>query len=183
MTISARFSLGNALRSGRPASLARTVAAPVRNNVTATIMETITVAVKGKGSNPKTALYVGGLEENVTHDILKAAFIPFGEIKECNIPLDNETGKHRGFGFIEYEEKDDAADAIDNMHNAELYGRVLRVNFAQPMKIKGGDKGFSHQPVWADADKYMEERLAEQELEAFEKEQQKRQESASTEAL
>jgi hypothetical protein len=43
---------------------------------------------------------------------------------------------------------------------------VLRVNYAQPMKIKGGDKGFSHLPVWADADQYMEERLAEAELEA-----------------
>ena len=41
----------------------------------------------------------------------------------------------------------DAADAIDNMHNSELYGRVLRTNYAQPMKIKGGDKGFSHQAV------------------------------------
>lgn len=35
---------------------------------------------------------------------------------------------------------------------AELYGRVLRVNYAQPMKIKGGDKGWASQPVWADAD-------------------------------
>jgi hypothetical protein len=35
---------------------------------------------------------------------------------------------------------------------AELYGRVLRVNYAQPMKIKGGDKGWAAQPVWADAD-------------------------------
>lgn len=43
----------------------------------------------------------------------------------------------------------DAADAIDNMHNSELYGRVLRTNYAQPMKIKGGDKGFSHQAVRA----------------------------------
>ena len=42
--------------------------------------------------------------------------------------------------------------------------RVLKVNFAQPMKIKGGDKGWSHQAVWADADKYMEEMEAEQEL-------------------
>ena len=56
-------------------------------------------------------------------------------------------GKHRGFGFVEYEDKADATDAIDNMHNAELYGRVLRCNYAQPMKIKGGDKGWSHQPV------------------------------------
>lgn len=86
-------------------------------------METNKVAATGKGSNPKTALYVGGLEESITDDILKAAFIPFGEIKECNIPLDNATGQHRGFGFVEYEERDDAADAIDNMNNADLYGR------------------------------------------------------------
>ena len=79
----------------------------------------------------------------------------------------------RRFGFVEYEEKDDAATAIDNMHNAELFGRVLKVNFAQPMKIKGGDKGWSHQAVWADADKYMEEMEAEQELEAHDKSQKK----------
>ena len=84
---------------------------------------TTTVTVSGKGSNPKTILYVGGLEETVSDDLLKAAFIPFGEIIECNIPLDNATGKHRGFGFVEYEEKEDAADAIDNMHNSDLYGR------------------------------------------------------------
>ena len=86
-------------------------------------MQTTTVTVSGKGSNPKTVLYVGGLEEEVTEDVLKAAFIPFGPLKECNVPLDNETGKHRGFGFVQYEEREDAADAVDNMHNAELYGR------------------------------------------------------------
>ncbi len=117
---------------------------------------TTTVAVGGKGSNPKTALYVGGLEETVNEATLHAAFLPFGEIKEVNIPLDHATGKHRGFGFVEYEEKEDAAAAIDNMHNAELFGRVLKVNYAQPMKIKGGDKGWSHLPVWADTDKYIE---------------------------
>ena len=86
-------------------------------------MQSTTVTVSGKGSNPKTMLYVGGLEEEVTEDLLKSAFIPFGPIKECNIPLDNETGKNRGFGFVQYEEKEDAADAIDNMHNGELMGR------------------------------------------------------------
>ena len=68
----------------------------------------------------------------------------------------------------------DAADAIDNMHNAELYGRVLRCNYAQPMKIKGGDKGFSHQPVWADADDWYERAEAEHELEKLTEEQQKK---------
>lgn len=52
--------------------------------------------------------------------------------------------------------------------------RVLRVNYAQPVNIKGGDKGWSHQAVWADADKYLEERLAEQELEDFERQKQKK---------
>lgn len=86
-------------------------------------METTVVAVQGKGSNPKTVLYVGGLEESVTELGLKSAFIPFGPVKEVNIPLDHETGKHRGFGFVEFEDREDAADAIDNMHNGELFGR------------------------------------------------------------
>ena len=82
--------------------------------------------VSGKGSNPKTVLYVGGLEEGVTELSLRSAFVSFGPIKECNIPLDNETGKHRGFGFVEFEDRDDAADAIDNMHNGELFGRCAQ---------------------------------------------------------
>ena len=63
---------------------------------------------------------------------------------------------------------------MDNMNNAELYGRVLRVNLAQPMKIKGGEKGFSHQPVWADADSWLERQQQEEEasrLRVEEKEQ------------
>jgi peptidyl-prolyl isomerase E (cyclophilin E) len=60
-----------------------------------------------------------------------------------------------------------AAEVDRGQHSAQLMAcRVLRVNYAQPMKIKGGDKGFSHLPVWADADQYLEERLAEAELEA-----------------
>ena len=137
-------------------------------------MTSTTVAVGGKGTNPKTTLYIGGLEENVNESILHSAFIPFGEIKDVNIPLDHTTGVHRGFGFVQYEDKEDAADAIDNMHNSELYGKVLRVNYAQPIRIKGGDKGWSHQPVWADADRYIEEQLAEQGLEELEKQQREK---------
>eukprot|EP00959_Pyramimonas_sp_CCMP1952_P374472 7842387-Pyramimonas_sp.AAC.1 len=114
-------------------------------------------------NNPKTTVYVGGLEDSVNEAILHAAFIPFGDIKDVNIPLDQTIGKNRGFGFVTYLEKADAAAAMDNMHNSELFGRVLRVNFAQPMKIKGGEQGWSHQPVWADADSYMESQMVDQE--------------------
>ncbi|GBG78925.1 hypothetical protein CBR_g28640 [Chara braunii] len=97
-------------------------------------------------TNPKTTVYVGGLEENVNEAILHSAFIPFGDVKDVNIPLDQSTQKHRGFGFVEFQDKEDAAAAINNMHNAELYGRVLTVNYAQPMKIKGGEQGWASQP-------------------------------------
>jgi len=64
------------------------------------------VAVGGKGANPKTTLYVGGLEESVNEAILHSAFIPFGDIKDVNIPMDHATGKHRGFGFVEFDSKE-----------------------------------------------------------------------------
>jgi peptidyl-prolyl isomerase E (cyclophilin E) len=50
----------------------------------------------------------------------------------------------------------------------------VQVNYAQPMKIKGGDKGWSHQPVWADADEYLAEQAAEEEFSKLEKEQEDR---------
>ncbi|GAQ89119.1 ATPase E1 [Klebsormidium nitens] len=121
-------------------------------------------------ANPKTTLYIGGLDEAVTEGILHAAFIPFGDIKDINTPLDQATQKHRGFGFITYMEAEDAAAALDNMNNAELYGRVLTVNVAQPIKIKGGEQGWANQPVWAEADTWFERQQQEEELERLKKE-------------
>lgn len=83
---------------------------------------------EGWESRQKRILYVGGLAEEVDEELLKAAFLTFGEIREVHIPIDRATGGHRGFGFIEYELEEDAVQAILNMNNAELYGRTLRVN-------------------------------------------------------
>eukprot|EP00913_Durusdinium_trenchii_P001994 g1844.t1 len=74
----------------------------------------------------KRTVYVGGLDEQVDRKVLEEAFVRFGELKTVEIPLDLKTGKHRGFGFVEFMELDDAQDAIDNMHHAELYGRVIK---------------------------------------------------------
>lgn len=131
-------------------------------------------------SDRKRTLYVGGVAENVTEDILRAAFIAFGEIKDVQIPIENstgtlfffvfvafenvgrltrnrflhdnqkQTGKNRGFGFVQFEEIEDAEDAMDNMHNAELFNRVITVNVAKAQSIKLG----YHRPVWADADNF-----------------------------
>lgn len=75
-----------------------------------------------------------------------------------------QSNAHRGFGFVEFLETEDAAAAIDNMHNAEMYGKVLRVNYAKPLEIKGGEKGFSNLPVWADADTWLERQQQEAEI-------------------
>lgn len=97
--------------------------------------------------NNKRTLYVGGLADEVDEKILQEAFNPFGETL-CQIPLDYATGKHRGFAFVEFETADDAAGAIDNMHESEIYGRTIKVNIAKPMQLKSGQ----NQAVWKDDD-------------------------------
>lgn len=87
-----------------------------------------------------------GLAEEVDEKTLHAAFIPFGDITDINIPLDYETEKHRGFAFIEFELVEDAAAAVDNMNDSEMFGRTIRVNLAKPMKIKEGGS----RAVWSD---------------------------------
>uniref|UniRef100_A0A0K0D1L9 peptidylprolyl isomerase n=1 Tax=Angiostrongylus cantonensis TaxID=6313 RepID=A0A0K0D1L9_ANGCA len=96
--------------------------------------------------NKKRTLYVGGFGEEVTEKVLMAAFITFGDIVAISIPMDYETGKHRGFGFVEFELAEDAMAAIDNMNESELFGRTIRCNFARPPKATER----SSRPVWAD---------------------------------
>ncbi|ENN72273.1 hypothetical protein YQE_11079, partial [Dendroctonus ponderosae] len=94
------------------------------------------------GDTNKKIVYVGGLAE----EVLKAAFISFGDIVDIQIPLDYESEKHRGFAFIEFETSEDAGAAVDIMNDAELFGRTIRVNLAKPQKIKEG----STRPVWSE---------------------------------
>jgi len=94
----------------------------------------------------KRMLYVGGLAEEVTIDIVRAAFLPFGKLRDINIPLDYESETHRGFAFVDFESAEDAAAAMDNMHESELYGRTLRCNIAKPNRVKEG----SGRAVWHD---------------------------------
>ncbi|OMJ20981.1 Peptidyl-prolyl cis-trans isomerase E [Smittium culicis] len=98
-----------------------------------------------QGNTKKTILFIGGLDQTVDENILKAAFIPFGEIVEVNLP--NDPGnQHRGFGFVEYEEPEDAEEAIFNMHNSEVYGRTIHVSLAKPGKYTSK----SNRAVWSD---------------------------------
>lgn len=94
----------------------------------------------------KRVIYCGGLSEEVDDKMVEAAFIPFGDIIDVNLPIDFSTQKHRGFAFIEFESAEDAANAIDNMNDSEIFGKTIRVNIAKPIKLKEG----SARPVWSE---------------------------------
>lgn len=86
----------------------------------------------------------------VTREGLQDAFIPFGEIADVSLPKNenpNSTDPHRGFAYVEYEDADDAKEAIDNMDQAEFFGRVLRVSAAKPPKSAEEGLG-SKTAVW-----------------------------------
>lgn len=84
-------------------------------------------------STGKRVLYVGGLDQSVTKQIVTATFIPFGDIVDVIIPTD-ENHISRGFGFVEFEQAEDAAAGLENMNLAELNGKTLHVNYAKPIQ-------------------------------------------------
>uniref|UniRef100_A0A7S3DE86 RRM domain-containing protein n=1 Tax=Palpitomonas bilix TaxID=652834 RepID=A0A7S3DE86_9EUKA len=105
----------------------------------------------------RRTIFVGGLADDVNEDTVSAAFVPFGEIKDLHIPRDAVTKQHKGFGFVEFEDQEDATHAIENMNGAELYGKVLRVNRSKAISREQKGKA-----VWADADEYFKDKLKEQ---------------------
>jgi len=100
-----------------------------------------------QGKSDKRILYVGGLEENVNREALEQLFIPFGEVQEVNVPFEEASKKHRGFAFVSFELAEDAFEAMDNLNEAEFYGKVLKINFAKPEAMA------SAKAVW-DFDQY-----------------------------
>ena len=75
-------------------------------------------------------LYVGNLPFNTTADDLREAFSPYGTVARAQVISDRETGRSRGFGFVEME--DGAEAAIDALNGKEFQGRTLTVNEARP---------------------------------------------------
>ena len=79
-------------------------------------------------------LYVGNLAFDTTDDALRRAFAECGEVVESKIVSDRETGRSRGFGFVEMATQEAARQAIARMNGAEVDGRSLRVNEAEDRK-------------------------------------------------
>lgn len=77
-------------------------------------------------------IYVGNLSFQTTEESFRAAFEGFGEVSSAKIITDRETGRSKGFGFIDMPNDDEAQTAISEMNGKEIDGRALTVNEARP---------------------------------------------------
>ncbi|ROO28514.1 RNA-binding protein [Salinisphaera orenii MK-B5] len=77
-------------------------------------------------------IYVGNLAWATDDDELRSAFEAFGEVSSAKVIMDRETGRSRGFGFVEMPDDNAAKQAIEGMNDKDLGGRTLRVNEARP---------------------------------------------------
>ncbi len=87
------------------------------------------------------SVYVGNLSYDVTEDDVKSVFADYGEVKRVYIPTDRETGRSRGFAFVEMNTETEEEKAIDDLDGAEWMGRDLKVNKAKPRENNRGSFG------------------------------------------
>ncbi|MDJ0735336.1 MAG: RNA-binding protein [Nostocaceae cyanobacterium] len=87
------------------------------------------------------SIYVGNLSYNVTQEDLGKVFADYGTVKRVQLPTDRETGRSRGFGFVDMDSEDEESSAIEALDGAEWMGRVMKVNKARPREEKSGRSG------------------------------------------
>ena len=82
-------------------------------------------------------IFVGNLAYSVTGDELEAAFSAHGEVESSTVITDRETGRSRGFGFVEMASSSEAENAIRAINGQEINGRAVTVNEARPREDRG----------------------------------------------
>ncbi len=88
-----------------------------------------------------TKLYVGNLAFGTTSEQLQELFAQAGTVQSASVVEDRETGRSRGFAFVEMSTNAEAAAAIDQFNGKEVGGRALKVNEAKPRESRGGSGG------------------------------------------
>ena len=97
-------------------------------------------------------LFIGSLAYATTDDTLKAHFEQIGEVESARVITDRDSGRSKGFGFVEFENEDDNQKAVDQLDGKELDGRTISVGMARPKEDRprrdfnggGGNGGDNH---------------------------------------
>ncbi len=87
------------------------------------------------------SIFVGNLPFRAEREDVLQLFAPFGEVLNCSLPLERDTGRKRGFAFIEMADEAIESKAIDGLQGTELMGRPLRINKAEPRGSGGSRRG------------------------------------------
>ncbi|MDP1797893.1 MAG: RNA-binding protein [Planctomycetaceae bacterium] len=88
-----------------------------------------------------TKLYVGNLSYGITSSKLEELFTAHGEVRSAQVVMDRDTGRSKGFGFVEMGSPQEAQTAINALNGKEIEGRALTVNEARPKEDRGGGGG------------------------------------------
>jgi RNA recognition motif-containing protein len=87
------------------------------------------------------SIYVGNLSYEITQEHLSQTFAEYGTVRRIQLPTERETGRLRGFAFVEMSSDEEEAKAIEALDGAEWMGRDLKVNKAKPKEDRGGGGG------------------------------------------
>ena len=87
------------------------------------------------------SIFVGNLPFRAEREDVLQLFSPFGEVLNCSLPLERDTGRKRGFAFVEMADEAIESTAIDGLQGSELMGRPLRINKAEPRGSGGSRRG------------------------------------------
>ena len=87
------------------------------------------------------SIFVGNLPFRAEREDVSQLFAPFGEVLNCSLPLERDTGRKRGFAFIEMADETTESTAIEGLQGTELMGRPLRINKAEPRGSGGSRRG------------------------------------------
>ena len=86
-------------------------------------------------------IYVGNLSFDAEAEDVQHLFSQYGQVSKCSLPLDRDTGRKRGFAFVEMASEAEEAKAIEDLQDVEWRGRAIRVNKAEPRGSGGGGGG------------------------------------------
>lgn len=87
-------------------------------------------------------IFVGNLSFNTSEDELRQAFEAYGQVDRVSILTDRDTGRSRGFGFVEMASNEDGEKAIAALNGSQIGGRTINVNEARPKTDRGGGGGY-----------------------------------------
>jgi len=99
------------------------------------------VIQKAKKERVLKKIFVGNLDFSATEDTVRSLFEPYGTVERVTLMTDRDTGRSRGFAFVEMTDSEEADKAVQSLNGASLGGRPLTVNEARPKVDRGGGGG------------------------------------------